>query len=49
MELKQAEFSTASSLTKFINSEKIKQSDIQAIVRSGELYTVFYWKNYYQY
>lgn len=49
MELKQAKFSKASSLTKFINSEKIKRSDIQAIVRSDGLYTVFYWKNHYQY
>lgn len=48
MELKQAKFSKASSLTKFINSKKIKRSDIQAIVRSGELYTVFYWENHYQ-
>ena len=49
MELKQAEFSKASSLTKFINNRKIKQSDIQAIVRNEGIYTVFYWENNYQY
>jgi len=49
MELKQAEFLKASSLTKFINNRKIKQSDIQAIVRNEGIYTVFYWENNYQY